>query len=841
MNSRSRLAFVLLLISVTLILVSSNNLDDKEYTPGPVTYNARSVIVGGNPILIFSGSIHYPRSTPEMWPDIIRMAKEGGLNTIATYVFWNAHEPVQGQFNFTGNNDLVKFIKLIAANNMYVVLRLGPFIQAEWNLGGLPFWLREVPNIVFRSYNEPYMRHMKRYIEFIVNMMKAEKLFAPQGGPIIMAQVENEYNHVQESYKEKGTQYVKWAADISTAMYSGVPWIMCKQKDAPSNVISTCNGRHCADTFGGPNGPDKPSLWTENWTAQYRVFGDPPSQRAAEDIAFSVARFFMNNGSMTNYYMYHGGTNFARTSSSFATTRYYDEAPLDEFGLIREPKWSHLRDLHKTLRMVKKPFLLGTRKVQDINQFVQIVTYEKPESKLCAAFLSNKHKKVHRTVDFRGKQYFLSRRSVIILPDCKNVVFNTELITSQHNSRTFVPSKKANNFKWESYRESIPTFNDLPVQSKTPLELTSMTKDTTDYMWYGTSLNLDKDDLPMRSDIMPVIRIQSLGDALLTFVNGQYIGFGHGSFIEKTFTFSRPVSLKLGVNQISILAMTVGLPNSGAYMEKRFSGIRAVMLQGMSSGTLDITLNQWGHKVGSEGELLRLFTEEGSKKVKWTPVGGPGTPITWYKTHFNAPDGNNPIAIKMERMGKGFVWVNGHNIGRYWENYRSPLGAPSQTEYHIPRSFIKPKNNLLVVYEESGGSIDGVVINTVHRDIICSSMLEDYPPSVDSWKMDNGVLKPVGEKPKLTARLVCDPDKVIKEIQFVSFGNPWGSCGSYMQGTCQAPNANKVVEKACMGKNSCKVPLDRATLGEPTGDKSCAQEKVKKLSIQVRCGKKKDI
>lgn len=96
--------------------------------------------------------------------------------------------------------------------------------------------------------------------------------------------------------------------------------------------ISACNGRHCADTFQGPNGDDKPLLWTENWTAQYRVFGDPPSQRAAEDIAFSVARFFAIGGSLVNYYMYYGGTSFGRTTSSFVTTRYYDEAPLDEFG-----------------------------------------------------------------------------------------------------------------------------------------------------------------------------------------------------------------------------------------------------------------------------------------------------------------------------------------------------------------------------------------------------------------------------------------------------------------------------------------------------------------------------
>ncbi|KAL6963710.1 Beta-galactosidase 13, partial [Sarracenia purpurea var. burkii] len=207
-------------------------------------------------------------------------------------------------FNFEGNYDLVKFIKLIAEHGLYVVLRVGPYIEAEWNHGrGLPYWLREIPNITFRSYNEPFKFHMERFVKMIVDMMKKEKLFAPQGGPIIMSQIENEYNNVQLAYKELGVKYIHWAADMAVAQQTGVPWIMCKQKQAPSSVINTCNGRQCGETFTGPNGPNKPSLWTENWTAQYRVFGDPPSQRAAEDIAYAVARFFSKNGTLTNYYM----------------------------------------------------------------------------------------------------------------------------------------------------------------------------------------------------------------------------------------------------------------------------------------------------------------------------------------------------------------------------------------------------------------------------------------------------------------------------------------------------------------------------------------------------------
>ncbi|KAJ6937152.1 hypothetical protein NC652_011729 [Populus alba x Populus x berolinensis] len=100
-----------------------------------VTYDGRSLIINGKRELLFSGSIHYPRSTPEMWPELIQKAKRGGLNVIQTYVFWNIHEPEQGKFNFEGPYDLVKFIKTIGENGMSATIRLGPFIQAEWNHG----------------------------------------------------------------------------------------------------------------------------------------------------------------------------------------------------------------------------------------------------------------------------------------------------------------------------------------------------------------------------------------------------------------------------------------------------------------------------------------------------------------------------------------------------------------------------------------------------------------------------------------------------------------------------------------------------------------------------------
>ncbi|KAJ7944137.1 Beta-galactosidase [Quillaja saponaria] len=721
------LLIALVSCSVLSVFAHGNN--------GSVTYDGRSLIINGKRLLLFSGSIHYPRMPPEMWPDVLKNAKKGGLNVIQTYVFWDRHEPIQGQFNFEGNYDLVKYIKMIGENDMYVTLRVGPFIEAEWNFGGFPYWLKEVPNITFRTDNPPFKYHMKKFTKMIIEKMKNEKLFASQGGPIILSQIENEYNTVELAYREFGTRYIQWAGNMAVGLKTGVPWVMCKQKDAPDPVINTCNGRNCGDTFTGPNKPNKPILWTENWTAQYRVFGDPPSQRAVEDVAFSVARFFSKSGTLANYYMYYGGTNYGRTTSSFVTTRYYDEAPLDEYGLVREPKWGHLRDLHSALKLCQKALLWGHPSTEKLGKDLEARVYEKPGTDICVAFLSNNHTRVHATVTFRGGKYNLPPHSISILPDCKTVAYNTQTIVAQHSARNYKISKIANNLQWTMFKEIIPTPESCPLKTKKPLELTNTTKDTTDYLWYGTSVILDKFDLPFRDNIIPVLQVANLGHLMHAFANGEYIGTAHGNNIEKSFVFRKPVTLKTGMNNISLLCATVGLPDSGAYMEHRFAGLHAVSLLGLNTGTLDLTLNGWGHKVGLDGENHKIITEQGANKFQWTTVNkGPGQPLTWYKAYFDAPEGNDPVAIQMGTMSKGMVWVNGNSIGRFWVSFHSPLGKPSQSVYHIPRAFIKPTKNLMVVLEEIGGDPYRIKLLTVNRDTICGYLTEYDPPNVKSWK-----------------------------------------------------------------------------------------------------------
>ncbi|XP_050231196.1 beta-galactosidase 13-like [Mercurialis annua] len=799
-----------------------------------VRFDQKSLIINGKRELLISGSVHYTRSTPDMWSGILMKARRGGLNVIQTYVFWNVHEPVQGRYNFEGQYDVVKFVKMIGAHGMYATLRIGPFIEAEWNHGGFPYWLREISNITFRTDNPPFKHYMEKFVTMIVKKMKEEKLFASQGGPIILSQIENEYKSVELSFRESGRRYVEWAGNMAVGLNTGVPWIMCKQNDAPDSVISTCNGRHCGDTFTGPNATNKPSLWTENWTAKYRVFGNPPSERSVEDLAYSVARWFSKNGSLVNYYMYHGGTNFGRTSSSFVTTSYYDEAPLDEYGLRREPKWGHLKDLHSALRMCKKALFWGIPRIEQLSEDIEARIFEKAGTEICVAFLTNNNTRHPTSINFRGRHYYLPSHSISILPDCKTVVYNTKKIVSQHNARSYIRSEVANkNLTWKMYKERIP--EQLKLKSKKPLELYELTKDTSDYAWYSTVVELNRRDLQMRKDIGHVLRVASLGHAMLAFVNGKFVGAAHGNNIEKSFVLQKSVNLKPGNNTITLLGSLMGFPDSGAYMEHKRAGPHGVSLLGLNKGTLDLSSNGWGHQVGLEGEKQRLYSVNGSRKLTWTNVNTEGPALMWYKTYFDAPEGRDPVAVRMNGMGKGMIWINGKSIGRYWMSFLSPLGHPTQSEYHIPRSYLNSTKNLMVILEEEEANLEKIEILTVNRDTVCSYTEENGAGGVKSWARKNRKILPVVDNVKpAAASLKCPNKKKIVAVEFASFGNPYGVCGGFVAGNCSVPASKQVIEQNCLGRRSCNIPISRHIF-EKRRD-ICSDLHNKILAVQVKCG-----
>nr|CAG30724.1 putative beta-galactosidase precursor [Hordeum vulgare] len=791
-----------------------------------VSYDERSLLIDGKRDLFFSGAIHYPRSPPDMWHKLLKTAKDGGLNTIETYVFWNAHEPEPGKYNFEGRNDLIKFLKLIQSHDMYALVRIGPFIQAEWNHGGLPYWLREIPHIIFRANNEPYKKEMEKFVRFIVQKLKDAEMFASQGGPVILAQIENEYGNIKKDHIVEGDKYLEWAAQMAISTNTGVPWIMCKQSTAPGEVIPTCNGRHCGDTWTLKD-KNKPRLWTENWTAQFRAFGDQLALRSAEDIAYSVLRFFAKGGTLVNYYMqYYGGTNFGRTGASYVLTGYYDEGPVDEC-MPKAPKYGHLRDLHNLIKSYSRAFLEGKQSFELLAHGYEAHNFEIPEEKLCLAFISNNNTGEDGTVNFRGDKYYIPSRSVSILADCKHVVYNTKRVFVQHSERSFHTAQKlAKSNAWEMYSEPIPRYKLTSIRNKEPMEQYNLTKDDSDYLCF----RLEADDLPFRGDIRPVVQVKSTSHALMGFVNDAFAGNGRGSKKEKGFMFETPINLRIGINHLALLSSSMGMKDSGGELVEVKGGIQDCTIQGLNTGTLDLQVNGWGHKVKLEGEVKEIYTEKGMGAVKWVPATT-GRAVTWYKRYFDEPDGEDPVVLDMTSMGKGMIFVNGEGMGRYWPSYRTVGGVPSQAMYHIPRPFLKPKNNLLVIFEEELGKPEGILIQTVRRDDICVFISEHNPAQIKTWDKDGGQIKLIAEDHSTRGILKCPPKKTIQEVVFASFGNPEGSCANFTAGTCHTPNAKDIVAKECLGKKSCVLPVLHTVYG---ADINCPTTTAT-LAVQVRC------
>ncbi|XP_020269243.1 beta-galactosidase 8-like isoform X2 [Asparagus officinalis] len=496
-------------------------------------------------------------------------------------------------------------------------------------------WLHFIPGIQFRTANTPFKKEMERFLTKIVMLMKKENLFAYQGGPIILAQVENEYGNVEWAYGISGELYVKWAASTAVALNTSVPWVMCSQEDAPDPIINACNGFYC-DTFT-PNSPSKPKMWTENYPGWFLSFGYAIPYRPVEDIAFSVARFFETGGTFQNYYMYFGGTNFGRTAGGPLVATSYDyDAPIDEYGFLRQPKWSHLRDLHKAIKSCERSLVTYDSTYISLGKNLEAHVYNGTSG--CAAFLANIDHNSDANVSFNGNSYSLPSWSVSILPDCRSVIFNTAKVVSQttpaaswHKHKVSIKHYLASS-AWQWYKEQVGTSTMNSFTRQGLLEQINTTRDRSDYLWYTMSMNLDE-ELSQSETREVLFHIQSLGHAALLFVNKELAGFGYGNHDDASFSINKKITLNQGNNTLEILSMMVGLQNYGPWFDISGAGIYLVAIADFPSALGDLSSKEWTYQVGTEGEYLGLDKMDHANSSFWTSGNLLPTnqSLIWYK------------------------------------------------------------------------------------------------------------------------------------------------------------------------------------------------------------------
>lgn len=314
-----------------------------------------SFLLDGLPFRILSGAMHYFRVHPDHWLNRMRKLRWLGLNTLETYVAWNLHEPQPGQYNFSGWLDLPRYLDLAAQAGLYVLLRPGPYICSEWELGGLPAWLLKDPAMRLRCSYPPYLAAVERFFDALIPRLLPFQV--TRGGSVLAFQVENEYG----SYGND-TAYLQLLADGMRARGIEVPFFT---SDGPTDdmlqgggvpgILRTANfGSNAREAFAKLREylPLGPLMVAEFWNGWFDHWGEAPHTRPPEEAAQALEEI-LAEGASVSLYMGHGGTNFGwmnganwfpQTGYQPTITSYDDDAPLDEAGDLT-PKYYAMREV----------------------------------------------------------------------------------------------------------------------------------------------------------------------------------------------------------------------------------------------------------------------------------------------------------------------------------------------------------------------------------------------------------------------------------------------------------------------------------------------------------------
>lgn len=317
-------------------------------------------LLEGEAIQLICGEMHYPRIPREYWEDRIIRAKAMGLNTISAYVFWNFHERTEGEFDFKGQADIAEFVRLAQKHDMFVLLRPGPYVCAEWDYGGYPSWLMQKKDLQIRSSDPKFIELCSRYLNKLGEQIA--KYSINNGGNIIMVQVENEYG----SYSNDKVYLDALRKAILAAGFNA-PLMTCDgngQMEAGylEGTLPTINGevgekiKKRVDQFH----PGGPYFVAEFYPAWFDVWGKRHSRVDLKNPNEQLDWMLANDVSIS-LYMLHGGTNFEYTNGANNSNGYepqptsYDyDAPMGEWGNAY-PKYMAFRETIQ--KYSKKPLI----------------------------------------------------------------------------------------------------------------------------------------------------------------------------------------------------------------------------------------------------------------------------------------------------------------------------------------------------------------------------------------------------------------------------------------------------------------------------------------------------
>ena len=318
---------------------------------GTFTVGDKTFLLNGKPFVVKAAELHYPRIPRPYWEHRIKMCKALGMNTVCLYVFWNIHEQQEGRFEFTGNNDVAEFCRLAQRNGLYVIVRPGPYVCAEWEMGGLPWWLLKKKDIRLREPDPYFMERVKLFERKVGEQLAS--LTIQNGGPIIMVQVENEYGSYGENkaYVSAIRDIVRQSGFDKMTLFQ-CDWASNFEKNGLDDLVWTMNFGTGADIDQqfrrlGELRPNAPQMCSEFWSGWFDKWGARHETRPAKAMVEGIDEM-LSKGISFSLYMTHGGTSFGHwagaNSPGFTpdVTSYDYDAPINEYGQAT-PKYWELR------------------------------------------------------------------------------------------------------------------------------------------------------------------------------------------------------------------------------------------------------------------------------------------------------------------------------------------------------------------------------------------------------------------------------------------------------------------------------------------------------------------
>ena len=574
--------------------------------PGTFAVQGEQFLLNGKPFRIFSGEMHYPRVPHAAWADRFAKMKAMGLNTVCTYVFWNAHEVRPGEFTFDGNLDIAAYIREAQKAGLYVIVRPGPYVCSEWDFGGLPSWLLSQPDIKLRCSDTRYMAASRRYIERLGKELKGLQI--SEGGPIILVQLENEYG----SYGND-RQYLRDLRDIlrgagfTVPLYTsdgGAQYLL--ESGTLPDVTPVVN------FGGGPEGEfgaltkfrqNIPLMCGEFWVGWFTHWSDSLWGRSDAGQQLKELEWMLSTGKSFNLYMFHGGTNFGFTAGSNHAklfepdvTSYDYDAPLDEAGRPT-PKFYQLRDL--------------------LQKYQKGVTFPP-------------------------------------LPAPQPMIEIRAITLTDH--APLFPSLRA----------------PLLMAQPQPMEYFGQA--------YGSVLYRTKMIGPRSGKLV----ITELHDFASVYINGTLVG--RIDRMRGQNSLEIPKGIGDGDATLDILVDAMGRVNFGDRLIDRKGITERVTLAG-------VTLMSW--------DVFPIPMDVAFLGALHFAAGDTTSSPAFYRGTFDLKSVGDTY-LDMKGRTKGLVWINGHNLGRFWN-------AGPQFRLFVPASWLVKGKNEIVMYD-----VDGAGPTTLH-------------------------------------------------------------------------------------------------------------------------------